>query len=192
MTKHEIVPLREEALIEAALHHDTAGSQSAFADGYQRAMIVAARRANSRAVEPHYRDALQRITNLSDLEMRDGDGARAIAKAALSSSVEPKAPDFRALLEEAWKAADGNEGDHVLGSDLNERIKSALNLLAEPKGCQLQNARVCAEWPACVCGRTLGSVVNRQADQMCKHDDGQCHEDDPCEDCPAVNRRGES
>jgi hypothetical protein len=76
-------------------------------------------------------------------------------------AVEPKAPDFRALLEEAWKAADGNEGDHVLGSDLNERIKSALNLLAEPKGCQLQNARVCAEWPACVCGRTLGSVVNR-------------------------------
>jgi hypothetical protein len=75
---------------------------------------------------------------------------------------EPKAPDFRALLEEAWKAADGNEGDHVLGSDLNERIKSALNLLAEPKGCQLQNARVCAEWPACVCGRTLGSVVNRE------------------------------
>jgi hypothetical protein len=77
---------------------------------------------------------------------------------------EPKAPDFRALLEEAWKTADGNEGDHVLGSDLNERIKSALNLLAEPKGCQLQNARVCAEWPACVCGRTLGSVVNRGGD----------------------------
>jgi hypothetical protein len=82
----------------------------------------------------------------------------------LRTGAEPKAPDFRALLEEAWKAADGNEGDHVLGSDLNERIKSALNLLAEPKGCQLQNARVCAEWPACVCGRTLGSVVNRTAE----------------------------
>jgi hypothetical protein len=34
----------------------------------------------------------------------------------------------------------------------------------------------------------LRNALNRQADQMCKHDDGQCHENDPCEDCPAVNR----
>jgi hypothetical protein len=42
------------------------------------------------------------------------------------------------------------------------------------------------------CGNTLYACVcpseNRQADQMCKHDDGQCHADDPCDDCPAVNR----
>lgn len=60
-------------------------------------------------------------------------GCIRVQRCAVNRQAEPEAPDFRALLTEAWKAADGNDNDYVLGSDLNERIKRALNQQADPK-----------------------------------------------------------
>jgi hypothetical protein len=33
--------------------------------------------------------------------------------------------------------------------------------------------------------------VEPSAERMCKHDDGDCHEDDPCDDCPKYRRTPE-
>lgn len=80
MTNHEVVPLHEEARIEAALRYEDSEYQAAFAEGYERAMILAARRANSRADEPNplaekeaHRERLrERLTGVTSV-MRGAD-----------------------------------------------------------------------------------------------------------------------
>jgi hypothetical protein len=50
--------------------------------------ISALKRPTEPTAEPAYEKALQRIVGLSDLEMRDGDGAREIARNALNRRAE--------------------------------------------------------------------------------------------------------
>lgn len=59
--------------------------------------------------------------------------------------------------------------------------------LPEP-GYDSSNARIMRQ----IAAKALSSSEEPTADDgMCKHDDGACHEDDPCETCP-VYRRAEN
>jgi hypothetical protein len=67
--------------------------QYGSADGADVVEDFAAWLDNRTSVEPavtnQYREALEKIIGLSDLEMADGDGARTIAEQALASAAEP-------------------------------------------------------------------------------------------------------
>lgn len=62
-----VVPLHEEARIEAALRYDDSEYQVAFAEGYERAMILAARRASRAAHETREYLARGTVASLGEL-----------------------------------------------------------------------------------------------------------------------------
>lgn len=86
---------------------------------------------------------------------------------------------------EVYKYSLGGEGCVVIKADTatGEEAEVTLNIV---------EAHDLMLWLQCALGLDKpSSAVEPKPDAMCKHDDGDCHPEDPCDDCPKLQPRSE-